>query len=156
MIKNYNFNISEEEKKQILSLHESRTKRHYLINEQRIPFNDEIEKKYVKQIQSELGFKDQSLDGKLGPKTYAAIMAKLTGTTDDTKAAADKAAAEKAAAAKVASGGGTPEEIKAAADKAAAEKAAADKLASDKLAADKLAADKLAADKLTDPSDTTY
>jgi hypothetical protein len=34
MIKNYNFNIAEEEKKQILNLHESRTKRHYLINEQ--------------------------------------------------------------------------------------------------------------------------
>lgn len=34
MIKNYNFNISEEEKRQILNLHESRTKRHYLINEQ--------------------------------------------------------------------------------------------------------------------------
>ena len=33
MIKNYNFNIAEEEKRQILSLHESRTKRHYLINE---------------------------------------------------------------------------------------------------------------------------
>ena len=116
MIKNYNFNISEEEKKQILSLHESRTKRHYLINEQqKTAFNDEIEKKYVKQIQSELGFKDQSLDGKLGPKTYAAIMAKLTGTTDDKKAA----------------------------DKLAADKLAADKLAADKLAADKLAADKL-------------
>ena len=33
MIKNYNINIAEEEKRQILSLHESRTKRHYLINE---------------------------------------------------------------------------------------------------------------------------
>ena len=81
MIKNYNFNISEEEKKQILSLHESRTKRHYLINEQRIPFNDEIEKKFVKQIQAQLGFSEADRDGKLGPKTYAAITAKLTGTS---------------------------------------------------------------------------
>ena len=155
MIKNYNFNISEEEKKQILSLHESRTKRHYLINEQKTPFNDEIEKKYVKQIQSQLKFTGADLDGKLGINTYNAIMDKLTGTTDNTKAAdklaADKLAADKLAADKLAASGGTPDGTKAAADKLAA-----DKLAADKLAADKLAADKLVADKLTDPSDTTY
>jgi murein L,D-transpeptidase YcbB/YkuD len=43
MIKNYNFNIAEEEKRQILSLHESRTKRHYLINEQSDVYNPTIE-----------------------------------------------------------------------------------------------------------------
>ena len=43
MIKNYNFNISEEEKKQILSLNESRTKRHYLINEKSDVYNPTIE-----------------------------------------------------------------------------------------------------------------
>jgi len=43
MIKNYNFNISEEEKRQILNLHESRTKRHYLINEQSDVYNPTIE-----------------------------------------------------------------------------------------------------------------
>lgn len=53
MIKNYNFNISEEEKRQILSLHESRTKRHYLINEQqKTAFNDAIEKENVRLIQA--------------------------------------------------------------------------------------------------------
>ena len=43
MIQNYNFNITEEEKRQILSLHESRTKRHYLINEQSDVYNPTIE-----------------------------------------------------------------------------------------------------------------
>ena len=131
MIKNYNFNISEEEKRQILNLHESRTKRHYLINEQKTPFNDAIEKENVRKIQYKLGFKDQALDGKLGINTFNAIMAKLTdkaaavGETPEEKLAAEKAAAEK-----LASGGGTAEE-KAAADKLAAEKAAAEKLAAD-------------------------
>jgi len=82
MIKNYNFNISEEEKRQILNLHESRTKRHYLINEQqKTPFNDAIEKANVIKIQTQLGFTGADLDGKLGPKTLAAITAKLTGTS---------------------------------------------------------------------------
>jgi len=44
MIKNYNFNIAEEEKRQILSLHESRTKNHYLINEQSQQLNPTFEK----------------------------------------------------------------------------------------------------------------
>jgi len=81
MIKNYNFNISEEEKRQILNLHESRTKRHYLINEQKIRFNDAMELENVKKIQAQLGFTGADLDGKLGPKTLAAITAKLTGTS---------------------------------------------------------------------------
>ena len=85
MIKNYNFNISEEEKKQILNLHESRTKRHYLINEQKIPFNDAIELENVKKIQAQLGFTGADLDGKLGPKTLAAITAKLTSPAAEVK-----------------------------------------------------------------------
>ena len=48
MINNYNFNISEEEKRQILNLHESRTKRHYLINEQSDVINPTFEQ--AKQI----------------------------------------------------------------------------------------------------------
>ena len=153
MIKNYNFNISEEEKRQILNLHESRTKRHYLINEQKIPFNDAMELENVKKIQSQLGFTGADLDGKLGPKTLAAITAKLTGATAVGGTPEEKAAAEKAAAEKLASGGGTPEE-KAAADKLAADKLASggtseEKAAADKLAAEKAAAEKLAAEKLT-------
>ena len=85
MIKNYNFNISEEEKRQILNLHESRTKRHYLINEQKIPFNDAMEKDNVINIQTQLGFTGADLDGKLGPKTLAAITAKLTSPAAEVK-----------------------------------------------------------------------
>ena len=85
MIKNYNFNISEEEKRQILNLHESRTKRHYLINEQKIHFNDAIEMENVKKIQAQLGFTGADLDGKLGPKTLAAITAKLTSPAAEVK-----------------------------------------------------------------------
>ena len=132
MIKNYNINIAEEEKRQILSLHESRTKRHYLINEVYNPtieqakqfadaFNAYIAKnpnaavlkdanymnnvqiamnkisenpdkpvqsqqtqtnnnsfsKYVKQAQTALGV---TADGKFGPKTLEALMAKLKPT----------------------------------------------------------------------------
>ena len=136
MIKNYNFNIAEEEKRQILSLHESRTKRHYLINEQSDVYNPTIEQakqftdafnayiaknpnaailkdakymnnvqiatnkingvqnpakpvqsqtqtnnnsfsKYVKQAQTALGV---TADGKFGPKTLEALMAKLKPT----------------------------------------------------------------------------
>jgi len=58
--------------------HESRTKRHYLINEQKIPFNNAMERENVKKIQAQLGFTGADLDGKLGPKTLAAITAKLT------------------------------------------------------------------------------
>jgi len=58
---------------------ESRTKRNYLINEQqKTPFNDTIELENVKKIQAQLGFTGADLDGKLGPKTLAAITAKLT------------------------------------------------------------------------------
>ena len=132
MIKNYNFNISEEEKRQILNLHESRTKRHYLINEVFNPtieqakqftdkFNAYIAKNpnaailkdanymnnvqiamnkisenpakpvqsqqtqtnnnsfsnYVKQAQTALGV---TADGKFGPKTLEALMAKVKPT----------------------------------------------------------------------------
>ena len=151
MIKNYNFNISEEEKRQILNLHESRTKRHYLINEQKTPFNDAIEKENVRKIQYKLGFKDQALDGKLGINTYNAIMAKLTGTpekeeenkdlikTPDEIEAEEKATAEKTAA-----------------EKLAAEKLAAEKEASEKLAAEKTAAEKLAAEKLATQDDGIF
>ena len=136
MIKNYNFNIAEEEKRQILSLHESRTKRHYLINEQSDVYNPTIEQaklfvdkvnaykaknpngaalqdaklmnsyqialnkisenpakpvqskqtqtnnnyysNYVKQAQTALGV--VPVDGKFGPDTLKALMAKLTPT----------------------------------------------------------------------------
>jgi murein L,D-transpeptidase YcbB/YkuD len=137
MIKNYNFNIAEEEKRQILSLHESRTKRHYLINEQSDVYNPTIEQakqfvdkynayiaknpnaavlkdakymnnvqiamnkinggqnpdkpvqsqqtqsnnnsfsNYVKQAQTALGV---TADGKFGPKTLEALMAKVKPT----------------------------------------------------------------------------
>ena len=137
MIKNYNFNITEEEKRQILSLHESRTKRHYLINEQSDVYNPTIEQakqfvdkynayiaknpnaavlkdfkymdnvqkalnkinggqnpakpvqsqqtqsnnnsfsNYVKQAQTALGV---TADGKFGPKTLEALMAKVKPT----------------------------------------------------------------------------
>ena len=150
MIKNYNFNIAEEEKRQILSLHESRTKRHYLINEQSDVYNPTIEQakqftdafnayiaknpnaailkdakymnnvqiatnkingvqnpakpvqsqtqtnnnsfsKYVQQAQTALGV---TPDGKFGPKTLEALMAKLT-PTNVTTPPVDKAAADK-------------------------------------------------------------
>ena len=67
---------------------ESRTKRHYLINEQqKTPFNSAMQLDNVKKIQAQLGFTGADLDGKLGPKTFAAITAKLTspgGKVDNT------------------------------------------------------------------------
>jgi len=65
---------------------ESRTKRNYLINEQqKTPFNSTIELENVKKIQAQLGFTGADLDGKLGPKTLAAITAKLTSPAAEVK-----------------------------------------------------------------------
>ena len=218
MIKNYNFNIAEEEKRQILSLHESRTKRHYLINEQSDVYNPTIEQaklfvdkvnaykaknpngaalqdaklmnsyqialnkisenpakpvqsqtqtnnnsftfsKYVKQAQTALGV---TADGKFGPKTLEALMAKLTPTNVTTppvdKAAADKLEKENAFKASIEKtiadnkalkekGMAFPWSKESVATQSPADKAAADKAVADKAAADKLALEKTIANK---------
>ena len=218
MIKNYNFNIAEEEKRQILSLHESRTKRHYLINEQSDVYNPTIEQakqftdafnayiaknpnaailkdakymnnvqiatnkingvqnpakpvqsqtqtnnnsfsKYVQQAQTALGV---TPDGKFGPKTLEALMAKLTPTNVTTppvdKAAADKLEKENAFKASIEKtiadnkalkekGMAFPWSKESVATQSPADKAAADKAVADKAAADKLALEKTIANK---------
>ena len=218
MIKNYNFNIAEEEKRQILSLHESRTKRHYLINEQSDVYNPTIEQaklfvdkvnaykaknpngaalqdaklmnsyqialnkisenpakpvqskqtqtnnnyysNYVKQAQTALGV--VTVDGKFGPDTLKALMAKLTPTNVTTppvdKAAADKLEKENAFKASIEKtiadnkalkekGMAFPWSKESVATQSPADKAAADKAVADKAAADKLALEKTIANK---------